>query len=373
MRKIIVEARLLSRSTGISGFFNPLLQKLIKTNPNTEFILTTQSDKILERYKKYSNVNITNITSPKWIKHPYLVDLYYGIISFPNFLKNQTADLLISPYYDFLIPRKFHDKVIITVHDLCYYECNNLYKTHTKIPANYFLTKALNRCAGVLTVSETSYKNIKLYFPEITRKKHVIVTYNCFSKPNSKFKQIKLPQEIISKPGKKILYSGGFENRKNLSRLFRAFYQISQEYEDLYMIITGNLKNNKKFHRLIHSCGINEKILLPGNITDEQMQTLYQSGITGAVNLSLCEGFGRNSYEALLNGLPLLCSDIEINREIVGDYPIYCDPTNVEDIINGLKKLMKTTANKSLSSIDERFTIDYNFSNFSNLIDDCMK
>jgi glycosyltransferase involved in cell wall biosynthesis len=182
-----------------------------------------------------------------------------------------------------------------------------------------------------------------------------------------------LPQEIISKHGKKLLYSGGFENRKNLSRLFRAFYQVTQEYGDLYMIITGNLKNNKKFHRLIHSCGINEKILLPGNITDEQMQTLYQSGITGAVNLSLCEGFGRNSYEALLNGLPLLCSDIEINHEIVGDYPIYCDPTNVEDIINGLKKLMKTTANKSLSSIDERFTIDYNFSNFSNLIDDCMK
>ncbi|MDP7196136.1 MAG: hypothetical protein QF864_08090, partial [SAR202 cluster bacterium] len=82
MKKIIVEARLLSRSTGISGFFDPLLQKLIKTNPNTEFILTTQSDKFLERYKKYSNVIIKNITSPKWIKHPYLVDLYYGIISF---------------------------------------------------------------------------------------------------------------------------------------------------------------------------------------------------------------------------------------------------------------------------------------------------
>ena len=72
-------------------------------------------------------------------------------------------------------------------------------------------------------------------------------------------------------------------------------------------------------------------------------------------------------------GIPLLCSDIEINHEIVGDYAIYCDPTDVEDIIKGLKKLVKTSANESLSSIDERFTIDYNFTNFSNLIDDCMK
>ena len=56
MKKIIVEARLLSRSTGISGFFDPLLQKLIKTYPNTKFILTTQSDKSLENYKTYSNV-----------------------------------------------------------------------------------------------------------------------------------------------------------------------------------------------------------------------------------------------------------------------------------------------------------------------------
>ena len=373
MKTIVIEARHLSRGTGISKYFELYLDKFINSHPHYNYIFVTDSTKNLYKYKNYSNVNIKKLSSPNWIKHPYLNDLYYGIISFPTFLKNQNADLLISPYYDFIIPRKLYNKVIITIHDLCYYECNTLYKTHTKIPANYFLTNALNNCAGVLTVSKTSYKKIKLYFPEITQKKRVIVTYNCFSKPNFNFKQNILPQELISKPGKKLLYSGGFENRKNLSRLFRAFYQVTQEYGDLYMIITGNLKNNKKFHRLIHSCGINEKILLPGNITDEQMQTLYQSGITGAVNISLCEGFGRNSYETLLNGLPLLCSDIEINREIVGDYPIYCDPTNVEDIINGLKKLMKTTANKSLSSIDERFTIDYNFSNFSNLIDDCMK
>ena len=46
--------------------------------------------------------------------------------------------------------------------------------------------------------------------------------------------------------------------------------------------------------------------------------------------LSLCEGFGRNSYEAKINSIPLLCSDIKINHEIVGDYPIYCDPYNTE-------------------------------------------
>ena len=49
--KIIIEARLLSRNTGISGFFDPLLQRLIKNNPKTKFVLTTES---------YKNLSITN-------------------------------------------------------------------------------------------------------------------------------------------------------------------------------------------------------------------------------------------------------------------------------------------------------------------------
>ena len=288
-------------------------------------------------------------------------------------MKKQNANLLISPYYDFLIPKNIQFNVIITIHDLCYYELDNLYKIHTKIPSKIFLKNTLNYCSGVFTVSETSKKIIKFYFPNIFKNKKIIVIYNSFSKPLQKTKKNQLPSKYITIPGDKILYTGGFENRKNLSRLFLAFNHITKEHIDLRLIITGNLKNNKKFNKLIHSYGINDNVILTGTLTDEEMCILYQSDIIGAVNLSLCEGFGRNSYEAFLFGIPILCSNIEINHEIVGNYPIYCDPNDIQNIIKGFEKLLKNPNRKKISYIEERFTLDYNYHKFSKLINECIK
>ena len=88
--------------------------------------------------------------------------------------------------------------------------------------------------------------------------------------------------------------------------------------------------------------------------------------------MSLCEGFGRNSYEAKINSIPLLCSDIKINHEIVGDYPIYCDPYNTEAIATGIQQLVNFSKNHNIASIDSKFTFKYNYPIFSSEIINCL-
>ena len=373
MKKIIVEARLLARNTGITGFFEPLLICLIKSKPDTKFYLVTKIGDNLQKYQIYPNVHIVEILVPRWLKRNYFTDIYYGLFSFPAFVKRQSADLLLSPYYDFMIPSGFSGKIVIGVLDLCYWDLPKAYKLHTLIPAKIFIKQALKKCTGVFTISETSKKKFETYFNEWVQKNPITIIYPSFSSINLKTELLPLPYEITSVPGRKLLYSGGFENRKNLSNMFSAFRLICNKFSDVHLVITGNLQNNAKFLNLLDSHYVHRRVILTGKLSNEQMNSLYQKGVNGAINLSLCEGFGMNSYEAILNGLPLLCSDIEINREVAGLYPVYCDPTNVEDIARGLSKLIEMSRRSPLSKVDDRFRFKTNEKRFLNFIQKCMR
>jgi len=103
------------------------------------------------------------------------------------------------------------------------------------------------------------------------------------------------------------------------------------------------------------------------------MSYLYKSDLSGAINISFCEGFGRNNYEAKIFGIPLLCSNIEINHEIVENYPVYCDPNDINDIYNGIIKLLSLPRNNQLKMIDKKFSLPQNLKRFSILIDNALQ
>ena len=130
MKKVIIEGRHLSNNTGISNYFMPLLKRLVKNNKNLNFLIVTQDNHSLGDFNLFDNVEILILKTPFWIKLNYLINLYYSIISLPIFLLKNNADLLVSPYYDFIIPRILTKK-IVTIHDLCYFKISELYKIHT--------------------------------------------------------------------------------------------------------------------------------------------------------------------------------------------------------------------------------------------------
>jgi len=368
LKKVIIEGRHLSNNTGISHYFMPLLIRLVKNNRNLNFLIVTQDNHSLDDFNSFDNVEILILKTPFWIKLNYLINLYYSIISLPIFLLKNNADLLVSPYYDFIIPKNFNKKTIVTIHDLCYFKISELYKIHTRYPNYIFFRGSLEKCCGIFTVSKSSLKDLLGYIPKNKEIKTEVV-YNCFTKPEKKIISKKYSiKNIFSIKGKKIIYTGGFENRKNLGRLFSAFYKVINLNEDVFLVITGNLEKNNKFIKLIKSYRVEKNILFTGVLDNQEMECLYQSDLIGSINISLCEGFGRNSYEAKIHGIPLLCSDIDVNHEVVGDYPFYCNPYNENEIYEGINKLINNEIRYRNSNIESRFTIDYNYKKFTGMI-----
>jgi len=83
----------------------------------------------------------------------------------------------------------------------------------------------------------------------------------------------------------------------------------------------------------------------------------------------LFEGFGRNDLEAKYSGLPILCSDISVTREVVGDYPIYCDPGDIWSITEGMYKLLHETRRKNAVELDDRFNLTRNAEKLVDIIE----
>jgi glycosyltransferase involved in cell wall biosynthesis len=55
----------------------------------------------------------------------------------------------------------------------------------------------------------------------------------------------------------------------------------------------------------------------------------------------LVEGFGLTYLEAQSNKIPVLASDIPVAREILGDSALFFDPTDQNDLISKLEKILR--------------------------------
>ncbi len=76
---------------------------------------------------------------------------------------------------------------------------------------------------------------------------------------------------------------------------------------------------------LIRRYGLEPRISHLGEISDSQLQAAYQSAHC-LIFPSFQEGFGLPCLEAQANGCPLVCSDIEVFREVAGDAAMFFDP-----------------------------------------------
>ena len=82
--------------------------------------------------------------------------------------------------------------------------------------------------------------------------------------------------------------------------------------------------------------GYEDRIVFTGYVDDDALkQYVVQSD--GMIFPSLYEGFGLPPLEALAAGIPVMCSDIPVLREIYKDKVTYFNPYRVDDIQKCLK------------------------------------
>jgi len=114
---------------------------------------------------------------------------------------------------------------------------------------------------------------------------------------------------------------GTIEPRKNHALLLDVWAQLGPTPPPLFICGSRGWRNDAVFARLdAHPPGITE---LPG-LSDSAAAALI-AGARGFLFPSVAEGFGLPPVEAAALGVPVLCGDLAIWREVLREVPVYLD------------------------------------------------
>lgn len=132
-----------------------------------------------------------------------------------------------------------------------------------------------------------------------------------------------------------VLYTGGTDDRKNLSELVEAYGALPDGVRDGHQlaIVCGNHpETHRKVLRMVEEAGIPGKdLVLMGYLPDEDMRDLY-ARCRLFVFPSLDEGFGLPVLEAMRCNAPVIASDATSIPEVMGLSEALFSPTDAAQL-----------------------------------------
>lgn len=151
------------------------------------------------------------------------------------------------------------------------------------------------------------------------------------------------------------------EPRKNHQFLLDLWEDLGSGAPELHICGARGWNNEAVFHRL-DSLLDGTKVYERNDLNDSELMALV-AGSHGMLFPSLAEGFGLPPVEAAALGVPILCNDLEVLREILGDIPVYASVSDSYQWIETVKKLalsdpnMREVVNYTPPSWDDHFKI----------------
>lgn len=360
-----IDVSSIAYGTGVSNYTLNLVRHLLKNDRKNTYklffsILRQPLPKEISKLTKYKNVQIYHYRLPPTL----LAFLWNQLHILPIELFIGKCDIFHCS--DWTQPPTLNAKAITTIHDLTSF----LYPqwVHQRIIStlNHKMFWASRECYHFICVSENTKTDLIKIFPKIKLEKCSVI-YEAAEDKYGKF--LKQSPEIQSKKiasiekqyglKKFILSQGTREPRKNLPNLISAFNRYLKMYpkSKVELAITGKYGWGED---VIHQKNSSIKIL--GYIPEKDMVALHASAMFLAYP-SLYEGFGLPIIKSMKVGVPVLTANTSSMPEVVGKSGILVDPTSIESIYEGLKKMISSSGfRKQLSQkatkIAEKFSWD---------------
>jgi len=138
---------------------------------------------------------------------------------------------------------------------------------------------------------------------------------------------------------KKIVLHVGSENpRKNIPTLIKAFAKLQKDgNRNTILLRVGETRANT--HKLISAYHLDESVIEFGLRDQSDLCYLYNAADV-LVFPSLYEGFGLPLIEAMASGCPVIAADRTSLPEVLGDAGILCDPLNIDELADAMKRLL---------------------------------
>lgn len=268
----------------------------------------------------------------------------------PQAAKEDECDIFFSLYQSATV---FKDiKHVMLVHDVVWrrfpqYLNNGRKKVYYKL-----VERAIERADQIVTISKNSSEDIAKFF-NIDREGIVVSPIDCdelFKKKIDNEEMLRVLAKYGLHKGEYIFYVGGFDVRKNVEALLKAYgilyVRHNQKMEIPQLVLAGSFHSNlvPLVTDVPHVAEeVMQKNAIPkgyiksiGFVLQEELPLIY-AGAKSFCYPSLYEGFGLPVLEAMNVGCPIVTSNNSSISEIVGEEEaILIDPKNEEKIAEGL-------------------------------------
>jgi glycosyltransferase involved in cell wall biosynthesis len=216
----------------------------------------------------------------------------------------------------------------LTVHDLSPLEHPEWFNKSFATWYRLFLPILARRVRVVFTPSDYVKHKVEKQFAI----RNVVVTPNGVDV--SRFHP-EAKQDTFTLPKRYILFVGSLQPRKNLQMLWQAWHTIKDEFEDLWLVVAGDVGHVFKTIEFV----ADERIRFLGYVSDADLPGLYAHA-TLFVLPSLDEGFGLPALEAMACGRPVIVSNAGALPEVVGDAGLIFEVSKVDDLIDAIREVL---------------------------------
>ncbi len=157
----------------------------------------------------------------------------------------------------------------------------------------------------------------------------IVVSYNGIGSASQNFKNCSINKDID------LLYVATFEKRKNHLTLLKSLMLVNEQLNVCFVGYDNGYKHEIdafiKDNHLIHN------IEIYSGLSEQELSELYLRAKL-FVYPSLYEGFGMPLIEAASIGSRIVCSNLNVFKELMKDYPVYFDPNNPVEIADVICK-----------------------------------
>lgn len=323
--------------SGIERFALNISKSLITNDKQNDYILIFKN----EIHEEFINYIDGNRIKSRIIKGKN--KLITSQILLPLDLYRTKADKYI--FLAFPAPMMFFKKGIINaIHDMTAWLYPETMSTKGLILFKFLIRKAMISSEKILTVSESSKKDINEIFPK--NKIPIDIIYNGIDEKfiNFKFKQDKA-NYVKSKYNidfNYILCLGTIEPRKNITLLIDAYIELKKEYNiDLKLVLVG--RKGWKYQDIIdkiESHNLTNEIIFTGFVDDVDLPYIYNMSDV-FVFPSKYEGFGIPIIEAMSVGVPVIASNTSSIPEVICNNGILFETNNKDDLKDKIMSFLK--------------------------------
>jgi glycosyltransferase involved in cell wall biosynthesis len=320
---------------GVRVYTRELLREMLQRNAEHEFVLYYANPALLGTHGGIANVREVSL--------PGRSVFWWDQVSLPRELRKEGVDVLFNPKYSLPLTGKYPAAWVC--HGLDWYVMPWASRYVDRLSHRHLIPRYAARSAAILAVSEVTKEHL-IEFLRVPAEKVTAVYTGVGDEFRVKLDEAALAAVRIryNLPARFVLYAGAVYPPKNFRRLVQAYARVGPRL-GVSLVIAGGTNRFLSEDELKEPerLKLDDWVKWAGWVDSATLPAFYQQA-EALLLPSLFESFGLPILEAMASGCPVVTSNCYGSREIAADAAMLVDPLSVENIAEGIDRVLTERA-----------------------------